>query len=130
MFRGMDLASRSLHGKTGSRCITRFHIQRGDDVQLSLFEDIDIRQKGVECVVKRIMKSYSMRGYIRDAVKDNDRNELIKLFKESISNYGTSHVVGYSWCSGELKDRESGETYKITAIELADTALMISNKTK
>jgi len=108
-----------------SRCITRFHIQRGDNVQLSLFEDIGIRQEGIEFVTKRIIHSDSIRNFIKQAIKDNDRKELIKLFNESIRTYGFSGPDYWSWSMGELETPDKEETFIVTATELADMAFKI-----
>jgi len=91
-------------------------------VQLSLFEDIDIRQEGIEFVTKRIIQSDSIRNFIKQAIKDNDRKELIKLFNESISSYGFSGPNYWSWSMGGLVTPDKEETFKVTATELADMA--------
>lgn len=94
-------------------------------MQLSLFEDVTDRHKGVEFVVKRIINSDSIRDYIKQAIKENDRNKLIKLFQESINTFGFACPQGYTWSfNGVLTDKYNQE-YKITAKELADTALKI-----
>jgi len=94
-------------------------------VQLSLFEDIDIRQEGVEFVTKRIIKSDSIRNFIKQAIKDNDRKELIRLFDESIRAYGFSGPNYWSWSMGELVTPDKEETFIVTATELADMAFKI-----
>src|SRR5690625_2245674 len=99
-------------------------------MQMSLFEEVDIRQTRIEFVVKSIVRSDSIRNYIKDAIKNNDRQELIKLFDESIRTYGFGGkgfdgIESWSWSLGVLRDMQGDVKYKITARELADTALKI-----
>lgn len=95
-------------------------------MQLSLFEEIDIRQEGVEFVAKRIMQSDSIRGYIKQAIKHNDKSKLTKLFNESIRTFGFAGLGCWSWGFGNLKTPDGKQKFKITARELADMALKIT----
>ncbi len=92
-------------------------------MQLSLFEDVDIKQQGIEFVTNRIIQSDSIRGEIKQAIQDNDRKELIKLFKKSISTYGFGGPDCWRWSMGELDTPDREETFKVTARELSDMAL-------
>lgn len=94
-------------------------------MQLSLFEDVDIKQQGIEFVTNRIIQSDSIRGEIKQAIQDNDRQELIKLFNESIRTFGFSGPGCWSWSMGELETPNRKQIFKITARELADMALKI-----
>ncbi len=94
-------------------------------MQLSLFEDVDARAEDVEDLLLVICRTSSLRGQIKEQVMNNDRPELIKTFQESIRTYGFSFPGGLSWVLGTLENRETGAVYKVTARELADTALRI-----
>lgn len=94
-------------------------------MQLNLFEDITNKQMATEYVTRHIIQSDSIRDRIKQAIKDNDRNKLIKLFQESINTFGFGIPDGYSWHSGTVEDKPSNKSYKVTARELADTALEI-----
>jgi len=94
-------------------------------MQLNLFEDVDNRQTGIEYVTKVIMRSDSIRGYIKTAIDENDRPKLVKLFQESINTFGFG-FTDYSWHLGKLEDSQSGETYEVNARELADMALRLN----
>ncbi|HLR69444.1 MAG TPA: hypothetical protein VK105_20345 [Virgibacillus sp.] len=94
-------------------------------MQLSLFEDVDIKQEGIEFVTNRIIQSDSIRNYIKQAIEDNDRQELIKLFNESIRTFGFSGPDCWSWFMGGLETPNRKQRFKITARELADMALKI-----
>lgn len=92
-------------------------------MQLSLFEDVTNNYIATEYVTRHIIHSDSVRNYIKQAINDNNRNELIKLFQESINTYGFGEPNGYMWCRGLATI--DNEEYKITARELADMALKI-----
>ncbi len=92
-------------------------------MQLDLFNDITNKATAIEYVTRRIIQSDSIRGQIKQAIKDNDRNELIKLFQKSINTFGFGEPNGYSW-SGGIATIDN-EEYKITARDLADMALKV-----
>jgi len=71
------------------------------------------------------MKSDSIRRLIKDAVRANDRKLLINLFRESINSFGFSIINDYSWTNGECVDKRTGDTYKFSEKELANTALKL-----
>ena len=97
-------------------------------MQLSLFDETDVRQTRVEFVAKTIIHSDSIRNYIKQAIENNDRRELIKLFNDSIRSYGFGgreyDGKSWFWSLGTLRDGND-EEYKISARELADAALKI-----
>lgn len=95
-------------------------------MQLNLFEDVENRQKSIEFVVKRLVKSEPSRKSMRSAIKENDRKELIKLFQQSIRKRSFSYIDGYGFLRGVVTDKE--QSYKVTARELADMALKIYRK--
>ena len=92
-------------------------------MQLDFFNDITNKQMAVEYVTRRIIQSDSIRDRLKQAIKDNDRNELIKLFQESINTFGFGEPNGHSWSRGIATI--DNEEYKITARDLADMALKI-----
>jgi len=92
-------------------------------MQLNLFEDVTNKQMAVEYVTRRIIQSDSIRDRIKQAIKDNDRTELIELFQESINTFGFGEPNGHSWSRGIATI--DNEEYKITARDLADMALKI-----
>lgn len=92
-------------------------------MQLDFFNDVTNKATAIEYVTRVIVQSDSIRDRIKQAIRDNDRNELIKLFQESINTFGFGEPNGYSW-SGGVATIDNVE-YKITARELADMALKI-----
>lgn len=92
-------------------------------MQLDLFNDVTNKITAIEYVTRVIVQSDSIRGQIKQAIKDNDRNELIKLFQESINTFGFGEPNGYLWSQGIATI--DNEEYKITARDLADMALRI-----
>ena len=92
-------------------------------MQLDFFNDVTNKTTAIEYVTRRIIQSDSIRDRIKQAISDNDRNELIKLFQESINTFGFGEPNGYSWSRGTATI--NSEEYKITARELADVALKI-----
>lgn len=95
-------------------------------MQLTLFDDVTEKEKGVEYVVRSIIRSDSTRSSIKNAMQNNDRSELIKLFQQSIKTYGFGNTE-FMWGSSRLRDRLGDKVYEITARELSDTALKLSN---
>ncbi|GEM04110.1 hypothetical protein HMI01_10980 [Halolactibacillus miurensis] len=92
------------------------------------FLDTDVKKSKVEAVAKVILTSDSIRGKLSKAIENKDRKGLINLFKESMRTFGfAGHSLnGYgswSWNGTELKNSRDGETYVITAKELADVAI-------
>ena len=94
-------------------------------MQLSLFEDVAIRQEGIEFVTRRIIRADSIRREIKQAIKDNDRKELVNLFNESIRAYGFAGPNCWFWSLGKLTTPDKTETFEVTARELADMALKL-----
>ena len=92
-------------------------------MQLDFFNDVTNKTTAIEYVTRRIVQSDSIRDRLKQVIKDNDRNELIKLFQESINTFGFGEPNGYSWSRGIATI--NSEEYKITARELADVALKI-----
>lgn len=96
-------------------------------MQLSLFDEvIDSRQEGIEFVIRIIVHSDSTRSDIKQAIKNSNKRELIKLFNESIRTFGFSGPNYWGWHSGELTTPDRNQTFEVTADELADTALKMN----
>ena len=94
-------------------------------MQLNLFEDINIKQEGIEYVAEMIIKCDSIRGFIKQAIINNDKKELVKLFNESIRTFGFSGPNMWSWGMGTLETPDRTQKFKVTAEELADAAIKL-----
>lgn len=97
-------------------------------MQLDLFGETDVLHDRIKFVASQIIYSDSIRTKIKQAIKENDRNELIKLFDKSIRTYGFGgydrHKTTWSWSRGTLKG-SNGEEHKITARQLTDISLAL-----
>lgn len=92
------------------------------------FLDMDAKKDKIEAVAKVILNTDSIRGKLSKAIENEDRKELINLFKESMRTFGfAGHNLNgcgsWSWDGKELKNSRDGETYVITAKELTDVAI-------
>lgn len=100
-----------------------------DYMQTDIFEflDTDVKKGKAKAVAKVILTSDSIRSKLSKAIENDDRKELISLFKESMRTFGFAghriHDSNYSWNGRELKNSKNSESYTITAIELAEVAI-------
>lgn len=94
-------------------------------MQISIFESMENKQSDIKVIVESIIeKDFMRRNYIKQAIKNNNKAELIDLFKKSMQsfNFGGDD---YSWTFGKFTDHKSNMIYEISAEELADMALRI-----
>lgn len=95
-------------------------------MQLSFFEDTELKHNRIEYVAKRIIHTDSIRGDIKKSIYNRDRGKLIELYNESIRTYGFGgheyDGTAWMWGQGELRG-DNGEIHNITARQLADISL-------
>jgi len=71
-------------------------------VQISIYEEDNIRQEGIIYAVGRILKGDPYRYQAKEALVNKDSDEVFKYFQETIRTYGFSGPDMWSMTLGKL----------------------------